>query len=51
MRAKLRAGDEHYDWLSSNHARAFYANHKADPEDLEHGFLKSSLLVRVRGLN
>ena len=51
MRAKLRAGDEQYDWLSSNHARAFYANYKADPEHLEHGFLKSSLLVKVRDLN
>ncbi|KIJ99897.1 hypothetical protein K443DRAFT_8020 [Laccaria amethystina LaAM-08-1] len=47
VRAKLRAGDEQYNWLSSNHARAFYANYKADPEDLEHGFLKSSLLVKV----
>ncbi len=51
MRAKLRAGDEQYDWLSSNHARAFYASYKADPEHLEHGFLKSSLLVKVRDLN
>ncbi|KIJ95740.1 hypothetical protein K443DRAFT_11186, partial [Laccaria amethystina LaAM-08-1] len=47
VRAKLRAGDEQYDWLSSNHARAFYTNYKADPEQLEHGFLKSSLLVKV----
>ena len=44
-------GDEHYDWLSSNHARTFYTNHKADPECLEHGFLKSSLLVKVHDLN
>jgi len=49
--AKLRAGDEDYNWLSSNHARAFYANHKADSEHLEHRFLKSSLLVKVYNLN
>jgi hypothetical protein len=51
VRAKLRAGDEQYNWLSSNHARAFYAKYKADPEHLEYGFLKSSLLVKVRDLN
>jgi hypothetical protein len=51
VRSKLRAGDEHYDWLTSNHARAFYANYKADPEHLERGFLKSALLVKVRDLN
>ena len=52
MRAKLRAGsDEQYDWLSSNHAKAFYANYKGDPKDLERGFLKSALLVKVRDLN
>ena len=51
MRAKLRAGDEQYNWLSSNHARGFYTNYQADPDHLEHGFLKSSLLVKVRDLN
>ena len=47
----MRAGDDHFDWLSSNHARAFYANYKADPKCLEHGFLKSTLLVKVSILN
>ncbi|KAF8156768.1 hypothetical protein B0H34DRAFT_798148 [Crassisporium funariophilum] len=47
VRAKLRAGEEGYDWLSSYHAQAFYSNHKADPQRLEDGFLKSALLVKV----
>jgi hypothetical protein len=48
VQAKLRAGEEGYDWLSSNHAWAFYANHKTNPQRLEDGFLKSALLVKVR---
>ncbi|KIM37371.1 hypothetical protein M413DRAFT_31063 [Hebeloma cylindrosporum] len=47
VRVKLRAGEEGYDWLSSNYARAFYANHKANPQRLEDGFLKSTVLVKV----
>lgn len=48
VRAKLRAGDDDFDWLSSYHARCFYANYKANADQLEAGYLKSTLLIQVR---
>ena len=46
-RAKLRACDEEFDWLSSYHSRCFYTNYKPDMTQLESGFLKSTLLIKV----
>lgn len=46
-RAKLRAGEENFDWLCSFHSRCFYANYNPDAEQLELGYLKSALLVQV----
>ncbi len=46
-RAKLRAYDEEFDWLSSYHLRCFYANYEGDLDQLELGFLKSTLLLKV----
>ncbi|KJA13449.1 hypothetical protein HYPSUDRAFT_151576, partial [Hypholoma sublateritium FD-334 SS-4] len=46
-RAKLRAGEENFDWLCSFHSRCFYANYNPDADQLELGYLKSALLVRV----
>jgi len=46
-RAKLRAWDEEFDWLSSYHSRCFYANYKPDKTQLESGYLKSTLLIKV----
>ncbi len=47
VRAKLRALDEEFDWLSSYHSRCFYAKSKPNPTQLESGYLKSTLLVKV----
>ncbi|KAF9463411.1 hypothetical protein BDZ94DRAFT_1308729 [Collybia nuda] len=47
IRAKLRAGDEEFDWLSSYHSRCFYAKYKPDVNQLESGYLKSTLLIQV----
>ena len=48
IRAKLRAFDEDFDWLSSYHSRCFYTNYKPDMTQLESGYLKSTLLIKVR---
>src|SRR5271156_5770014 len=48
IRAKLRAFNEDFDWLSSYHSRCFYANYKANVSQLESGYLKSTLLIKVR---
>ncbi|KJA23053.1 hypothetical protein HYPSUDRAFT_201615 [Hypholoma sublateritium FD-334 SS-4] len=45
-RAKLRAGETGFDWLSSYHSRCFYAGNPA-ADQLETGYLKSTLLIRV----
>ncbi|KJA12562.1 hypothetical protein HYPSUDRAFT_121825, partial [Hypholoma sublateritium FD-334 SS-4] len=47
VRAKLRAGEENFDWLSSYHARCFYTKYNPSPDQLELGYLKSNLLVKV----
>jgi len=47
IRAKLRAFDEDFDWLSSYHSRCFYAKHKLNATQLESGYLKSTLLIKV----
>jgi hypothetical protein len=47
VRAKLRAFDEEFDWLSSYHSRCFYAKSKPNLTQLESGYLKSTLLVKV----
>jgi hypothetical protein len=47
IRAKLRAFDEEFDWLSSYHSRCFYAKSKPNLTQLESGYLKSTLLVKV----
>lgn len=47
IRAKLRAFDEDFDWLSSYHSRCFYTNYKPDMTQLESGYLKSTLLIKV----
>ncbi|KJA27916.1 hypothetical protein HYPSUDRAFT_130887, partial [Hypholoma sublateritium FD-334 SS-4] len=47
VRAKLRACDDAFDWLSSYHARCFYTNYKANADQLESGYLMSALLVQV----
>lgn len=50
VRAKLRAAEEGFDWLSSYHARCFYAKYEPNADHLESGYLKSPLLIRVRPL-
>ena len=50
VRAKLRAFDEDFDWLSSYHSRCFYANYKPDVTQLESEYLKSILLIKVHSL-
>ena len=47
VRAKLRAGEEDYDWLSSYHSRCFYTKFDPKADQLESGYLKSALLVQV----
>lgn len=47
IRAKLRACDEKFDWLSSYHSKCFYPDYDGDATHLESGYLKSSLLVKV----
>jgi hypothetical protein len=47
IRAKLRAFDEEFDWLSSYHSRCFYAKYKPNMTQLESGYLKSALLIKV----
>ena len=49
-RAKLRAFDEDFDWLSSYHSRCFYAKYKSNATRLESGYLKSTLLIKVCSL-
>ncbi|KIJ94639.1 hypothetical protein K443DRAFT_11933 [Laccaria amethystina LaAM-08-1] len=46
-RAKLRECDEDFDWLSSYHSRCFYPGYEADVTQLESGYLKSNLLIKV----
>jgi hypothetical protein len=48
IRAKLRAGDGEFDWLSSYHSTCFYADYKPNATQLESGYLKSTLLLQVR---
>ena len=48
IRAKLRAFDKDFDWLSSYHSRCFYANYKPNMSQLELGYLKSAILIKVR---
>ena len=47
IRAKLRAGEEDFDWLSSYHSRCFYSKYLPSPDKLELGYLKSALLLQV----
>jgi hypothetical protein len=47
VRAKLRAADEDFDWLSSYHSRCFYAKYEPNVDRLESGYLKSMLLIQV----
>ena len=47
VRAKLRAADEDFDWLSSYHSRCFYAKYEPNVDQLEYGYLKSMLLIQV----
>ncbi|KJA21502.1 hypothetical protein HYPSUDRAFT_102496, partial [Hypholoma sublateritium FD-334 SS-4] len=47
VRAKLRAGEENFDWLSSYHSRCFYAKYSPNANQLESGYLQSALLTQV----
>ena len=48
-RAKLRDYnlDEGFDFARNFFIRCFYVNHEGDPENVEKGFLRSTLLVQV----
>lgn len=48
VRAKIRDGIDGYNALDDYWVRCLYEGEKGDPEDVEKGFLKSSLLVKVR---
>jgi len=47
IRAKLWAFDAESDWLSSYHSRCFYVKYKLNTAQLESGYLKSMLLIKV----
>ena len=49
VRAKLRDCnlDEGFDFAKNLFVRCFYVNYKGDPEKVEKGFLRSTLLVQV----
>lgn len=46
VRSKIRSYEAGYE--SSMFARALYAGYSGDPKNLEEGFLKSSMMVKVR---
>jgi len=48
IRAKIRDGVDGYSASNSYWLRCLYDGEKGDPEDVEKGFLKSTLLVKVR---
>ena len=47
VRARLRACEDEFDWLSSYHSRCFYEKYSPSPDKLELGYLKSALLLQV----
>jgi len=47
VRAKIRDGIDGYSASDYYWLRCLYEEEKGDPEDVEKGFLKSTLLVKV----
>lgn len=47
VRAKIRDGLDNYYAFDDYWIRCLYEDEQGDPEDVEKGFLKSSLLVKV----
>jgi hypothetical protein len=47
VRAKIRDGIDDYSTLDDYWIRCLYEGEEGDPEDVEKGFLKSNLLVKV----
>ncbi|KAJ3741037.1 hypothetical protein DFH05DRAFT_1462884 [Lentinula detonsa] len=47
VRAAVRKFDKDFDFAAHAHARCFYRDDRANPDDLDEGFLQSHLLLQV----